>query len=52
MLIEEHDLEVFTPPCNPGAETWSAIARLKVDIRISHQLSYRTKSDNALRTLG
>jgi ArsR family metal-binding transcriptional regulator len=32
MLIEEYDLEVFTPPCEPGAERWSAIARLKVDI--------------------
>ncbi len=32
MLIEEYDLEVFTPPCEPGAEKWSAIARLKVDI--------------------
>jgi ArsR family metal-binding transcriptional regulator len=32
MLIEDYDLEVFTPPCAPGAETWSAIARLKIDI--------------------
>jgi len=32
MLIEDYDLELFTPPCEPGAETWSAIARLKVDI--------------------
>ncbi len=32
MLIEEYDLEVFTPPCDPGTEKWSAIARLKVDI--------------------
>jgi ArsR family metal-binding transcriptional regulator len=32
MLIEEYDLEVFTPPCHPGAEKWSAIARLEVDI--------------------
>ncbi len=32
MLIEDYDLEVFTPPCHPGEETWSAIARLKVDI--------------------
>ena len=32
MLIEDYDLDVFTPPCDPGAETWSAIARLKVDI--------------------
>ncbi len=32
MLIKEYDLEVFTPPCEPGAERFSAIARLKVDI--------------------
>jgi ArsR family metal-binding transcriptional regulator len=32
MLIEDYDLEVFTPPCDPGTETWSAVARLKVDI--------------------
>jgi ArsR family metal-binding transcriptional regulator len=32
MLIENYDLELFTPPCEPGAETWSAIARLKTDI--------------------
>lgn len=32
MLIEEYDLELFTPPCHPGAETWSAIARLNADI--------------------
>lgn len=32
MLIEQYDLEVFTPPCEPGAERFSAIARLKVDI--------------------
>ena len=32
MLIEEYNLDVFTPPCDPGAETWSAIARLKVNI--------------------
>ena len=32
MLIEDYDLELFTPPCEPGAETWSAVARLKVDI--------------------
>lgn len=33
MLIEHYDLEVFTPPCDPGAERFSAIARLKTDIR-------------------
>jgi ArsR family metal-binding transcriptional regulator len=32
MLIEKYDLEVFTPPCEPGAERLSAIARLMVDI--------------------
>ncbi|MGB9722456.1 MAG: (Fe-S)-binding protein [Chloroflexia bacterium] len=33
MLIEKYDLEVFTPPCEPGAERFTAIARLLVDIR-------------------
>jgi ArsR family metal-binding transcriptional regulator len=32
MLIEYHDLEVFTPPCSPGAERYAARARLTVDI--------------------
>jgi ArsR family metal-binding transcriptional regulator len=32
MLIEAYDLELFTPPCKPGSETWSAVARLKIDI--------------------
>jgi ArsR family metal-binding transcriptional regulator len=32
MLIEEYELEVFTPPCAPGTESWSAVARLKTDI--------------------
>jgi ArsR family metal-binding transcriptional regulator len=32
MLIEKYDVEVFTPPCEPGAERFSAIARLTVDI--------------------
>lgn len=32
MLIEMHDLEVFSPPCNPGAERYAARARLMVDI--------------------
>ncbi len=32
MLIEQYDLEVFTPPCEPGAERYSAIARLMTDI--------------------
>lgn len=33
MLIEGYDLEVFTPPCDPGAERFSAIARFAADIR-------------------
>ena len=33
MLIENYDLEVFTPPCDPGAPKFAAIARLTVDIR-------------------
>jgi ArsR family metal-binding transcriptional regulator len=32
MLIEKYDLEVFTPPCNPGSERYAARARLFVDI--------------------
>lgn len=32
MLIEEYKLEVYTPPCEPGAERFVATARLKVDI--------------------
>ncbi len=32
MLIEHYDLEVFTPPCEPGAERYSAVARLTTDI--------------------
>lgn len=32
MLIERYDLEVFTPPCEPGAERYSAQARLTTDI--------------------
>ncbi len=32
MLIEHFDLEVFTPPCEPGAERYAAIARLTADI--------------------
>jgi ArsR family metal-binding transcriptional regulator len=32
VLIEHYDLDVFTPPCEPGAERFSAIARLTVDI--------------------
>jgi ArsR family metal-binding transcriptional regulator len=32
MLIEPYDLEVFTPPCEPGAERYAARARLSVDL--------------------
>jgi ArsR family metal-binding transcriptional regulator len=32
MLIEQYDLEVFTPPCEPGAERYAARARLMADI--------------------
>lgn len=32
MLIEKYDLEVFTPPCDPGAERYAARARLTADI--------------------
>jgi ArsR family metal-binding transcriptional regulator len=32
MLIEKYDLEVFTPPCDPGAERYAARARLTTDI--------------------
>ncbi len=32
MLIEDYDLEVFTPPCSPTSEQYAAIARLTADI--------------------
>jgi ArsR family metal-binding transcriptional regulator len=32
MLIQNYDVEVFTPPCEPGAERFAARARLMVDI--------------------
>jgi ArsR family metal-binding transcriptional regulator len=32
MLIESYDLDVFTPPCEPGAERYAAVARLVTDI--------------------
>jgi ArsR family metal-binding transcriptional regulator len=32
MLIDHYDLDIFTPPCEPGAERFTAIARLKADI--------------------
>ena len=33
ILIDKYDLEVSTPPCEPGAERFSAVARLVTDIR-------------------
>ncbi len=32
MLIDDYDVEVFTPPCEPGAERYAARARLLTDI--------------------
>lgn len=32
MLIDAYSLEIFTPPCDPGAERYSAIAHLELDI--------------------
>jgi hypothetical protein len=32
MLIPTYELDVFTPPCDPGAERFSAIAYLPDDI--------------------
>lgn len=33
MLIPTYELEIFTPPCDPGAERFSAVAHLPADIR-------------------
>jgi len=33
MLIEKYDLQVLTPPCEPGAEHFTAKAKLVTDIR-------------------
>ncbi len=33
MLIEKYDLQVLTPPCEPGAERFTAKAKLVTDIR-------------------
>jgi ArsR family metal-binding transcriptional regulator len=33
MLISEYELEVFTPPCDPGAPRFAAKAHFKIDIR-------------------
>jgi len=32
LLIDHYDLEVFTPPCDPGAERYAARARLMANI--------------------
>jgi ArsR family metal-binding transcriptional regulator len=32
VLIEHYDLEIFTPPCEPGAERHTAVAHLVTDI--------------------
>ncbi len=32
MLIEQFELDVFTPPCEPGAERFAGVARLGTDI--------------------
>lgn len=32
MLIEHYDLDIFTPPCDPGTERFAAKALLTVDI--------------------
>ena len=32
MLLEKYDVEVFTPPCEPGAERYAAKAHLIADI--------------------
>jgi len=31
-LIQNYELEVFTPPCDPGAERFAATVRLPIDI--------------------
>ncbi len=32
MLIERYELELVSPPCEPGSERWSAFAALSADI--------------------
>jgi len=32
MLIDSYELEIFTPPCEPGAERYVARARIQADI--------------------
>ena len=34
MLIEQYELEVSSPPCDPGTERWSAFARIGADILV------------------
>jgi ArsR family metal-binding transcriptional regulator len=42
MLIHDYELEVFTPPCDPGAERYAARATFAVDI--SEALPYLNAS--------
>jgi len=32
MLVKDYELEVSSPPCEPGAERWNAIAHLSDDV--------------------
>jgi len=32
MLIEQYEIRLESPPCDPGSERWSAFARLNTDI--------------------
>ena len=32
MLVKDYELEVISPPCEPGAERWNAIAHLSDDV--------------------
>jgi ArsR family metal-binding transcriptional regulator len=32
MLVDHYDLEIFTPPCDPGSERYTATVRLAADI--------------------
>lgn len=32
MRVDDYELEVFTPPCEPGAERYSAVAHLSISI--------------------
>jgi ArsR family metal-binding transcriptional regulator len=34
MLVNKYDLEIFTPPCDPGAERFSAIGHMAEDISV------------------